>query len=134
LTFRQQIRSSCCNCRSRSISWIIFPKQLDFRWGLQQFFFHVHFRRTILIGRFGTGNNWGKGYYLEDTELINDILNTVRKETESCDCLQGFQLAHSLVGVTGPGMVTLIINKLREEYPDCMRLSYFQIWNEVSFF
>ena len=44
----------------------------------------------------------------------------VRKEAESCDCLQGFQLTHSLGGGTGSGMGTLLISKIREEYPDRM--------------
>ena len=42
----------------------------------------------------------------------------IRKEAESCDCLQGFQMTHSLGGGTGSGMGTLLISKLREEYPD----------------
>jgi len=41
----------------------------------------------------------------------------VRKEAESCDCLQGFQITHSLGGGTGSGMGTLLISKIREEYP-----------------
>ena len=32
--------------------------------------------------------------------------------------MQGFQLAHSLGGGTGSGMGTLLISKIREEYPD----------------
>merc|ERR1712125_127952 len=35
-----------------------------------------------------------------------------------CDCLQGFQLCHSLGGGTGSGMGALLISKVREEYPD----------------
>lgn len=31
---------------------------------------------------------------------------------------QGFQLTHSLGGGTGSGMGTLMISKIREEYPD----------------
>eukprot|EP00079_Xenopus_tropicalis_P019929 XP_012810205.1 PREDICTED: tubulin beta-1 chain [Xenopus tropicalis] len=45
-------------------------------------------------------------------------MDVVRTESESCDCLQGFQLVHSLGGGTGSGMGTLLINKIREEYPD----------------
>jgi tubulin beta len=45
-------------------------------------------------------------------------LDVVRKEAEGCDCLQGFQLTHSLGGGTGSGMGTLLISKIREEYPD----------------
>ena len=31
-------------------------------------------------------------------ELVDSVLDVVRKESESCDCLQGFQLTHSLGG------------------------------------
>ncbi|KAI0220865.1 Tubulin beta chain (Beta tubulin) [Massospora cicadina] len=39
----------------------------------------------------GAGNNWAKGYYTEGAELVDNILEIVRKETENCDSLQGFQ-------------------------------------------
>lgn len=64
------------------------------------------------------GNNWAKGHYTEGAELVDHILDVMRKESESCDCLQGFQLAHSLGGGTGSGLGTLLISKIREEYPD----------------
>jgi len=50
--------------------------------------------------------------------LIDSVLDVVRKEAESSDCLQGFQLTHSMGGGTGSGMGTLLISKIREEYPD----------------
>ena len=49
---------------------------------------------------------------------MDAVLDVVRKESETCDCLQGFQLTHSLGGGTGSGMGTLLISKIREEYPD----------------
>ena len=53
-------------------------------------------------------------------ELVDSVLDVTRKEAEGCDCLQGFQLTHSLGGGTGSGMGTLLISKIREEYPDRM--------------
>lgn len=44
----------------------------------------------------GAGNNWAKGHYTEGAELVDSVLDVVRKEVEGCDCLQGFQLTHSL--------------------------------------
>ena len=72
----------------------------------------------------GAGNNWAKGHYTEGAELIDSVLDVVRKEAESCDCLQGFQIAHSLGGGTGSGMGTLLAAKVREEYPDRMLLTF----------
>ena len=72
----------------------------------------------ILLGFSGAGNNWAKGHYTEGAELLDTVLDNVRREAENCECLQGFQLAHSLGGGTGSGMGTLLMTKIREEYPD----------------
>ncbi|XP_011847703.1 PREDICTED: tubulin beta-1 chain isoform X2 [Mandrillus leucophaeus] len=55
---------------------------------------------SFVHGNSGAGNNW------------------------SCDCLQGFQIVHSLGGGTGSGMGTLLMNKIREEYPDRIMNSF----------
>ncbi|EAT43523.1 AAEL005052-PA [Aedes aegypti] len=73
---------------------------------------------NYVYGQSGAGNNWAKGHYTEGAELVDNVLEVIRKESENCDCLQGFQLAHSLGGGTGSGMGTLLISKIREEYPD----------------
>jgi tubulin beta len=87
----------------------------------------------------GAGNNWAKGmlvchvdlysllgHYTEGSEMVDQVLESIRREVESCDSMQGFQLCHSLGGGTGSGMGTLILTKLREEYPDRM-LSTFSV-------
>ena len=35
-----------------------------------------------------SGNNWAKGHYTEGAELVDSVLDVVRKESEGCDCLQ----------------------------------------------
>ncbi|XP_063371968.1 tubulin beta chain-like [Cydia amplana] len=73
---------------------------------------------NFVFGQSGAGNNWAKGHYTEGAELVDAVMDVVRKESENCDCLQGFQLTHSLGGGTGSGMGTLLLSKIREEYPD----------------
>ncbi|KAL0809121.1 hypothetical protein ABMA28_012745 [Loxostege sticticalis] len=73
---------------------------------------------NFVFGQSGAGNNWAKGHYTEGAELVDSVMDVVRKEAEPCDCLQGFQLTHSLGGGTGSGLGTLLLSKLREEYPD----------------
>lgn len=41
-----------------------------------------------------------------------------------CLLISGFQVCHSLGGGTGSGMGTLLISKIREEYPDRMMLTF----------
>ncbi|RMY91805.1 hypothetical protein D0861_02864, partial [Hortaea werneckii] len=79
---------------------------------------------NFVFGQSGAGNNWAKGHYTEGAELVDNVLDVVRREAEGCDCLQGFQITHSLGGGTGAGMGTLLISKIREEFPDRMMATF----------
>lgn len=79
---------------------------------------------NFVFGQSGAGNNWAKGHYTEGAELVDAIMDVVRKESEVCDMLQGFQITHSMGGGTGAGMGTLIVSKIREEYPDRIMSTY----------
>ncbi|KAI4127804.1 MAG: hypothetical protein LQ338_003033 [Usnochroma carphineum] len=79
---------------------------------------------NFVFGQSGAGNNWAKGHYTEGAELVDQVLDVVRREAEGCDCLQGFQITHSLGGGTGAGMGTLLISKIREEFPDRMMATF----------
>merc|ERR1712087_604489 len=69
-------------------------------------------------GASGAGNNWAKGHYTEGAELIDEAVDIIRRETELCECPQGFQLTQSIGGGTGSGMGTLLLLKIRDNYPD----------------
>ena len=79
---------------------------------------------NFIAGASGAGNNWAKGHYTEGAEMVDQILDVIRKEAESSECLQGFQLTHSLGGGTGSGLGTLLLTKIREEYPDRMLCTF----------
>lgn len=57
------------------------------------------------------------------TPLLTGV-RIVYRQAESCDCLQGFQITHSLGGGTGSGMGTLLLSKIREEFPDRMMATF----------
>ncbi|KAK0162010.1 hypothetical protein PV327_008387 [Microctonus hyperodae] len=79
---------------------------------------------NFIFGQNGAGNNWAKGYYTEGAEIVESVMDVIRKEAEHCDCLQGFQFCHSLGGGTGSGMGSLIQSKIKEEYSDRMLTSF----------
>ena len=79
---------------------------------------HLFRPDNFVFGQSGAGNNWAKGHYTEGAELVDAVIEVIRREAEHCDCLQGFQMTHSLGGGTGSGMGTLLVSKMREEYPD----------------
>ena len=72
---------------------------------------------NYLEGTGGGHHNWAKGYYTDGAEIIDEVLEVIRKEAEGCEYMEGFHLCHSLGGGTGSGLGTLIISKLKEEYP-----------------
>jgi tubulin beta len=99
----------------RAVLLDLEPGSLDvIRFGPFGLLFHPN---NFISGQNGANSNWAKGYYTNGAELIESVLNVVRREAESCDSLQGFQMTHSLGGGTGSGMGSLVISKLREEYP-----------------
>lgn len=71
-----------------------------------------------MTGRCGAGNNWARGHYTEGAEIIDAVLDVTRRQVEKCDCLQGFQMVHSIGGGSGSGMGTLLLKNLKEEYQD----------------
>ena len=79
---------------------------------------------NFIFGQSSAGNVWAKGHYTEGAELVDSVMDVVRREAEGCDSLQGFQITHSLGGGTGSGMGTLLISKIREEFPDRMMATF----------
>ena len=63
---------------------------------------------NFVFGQSGAGNNWAKGHYMEGAERVDAVLEVVRKKCEKFDCLQGFQLTHSLRGGTGSVSETVV--------------------------
>ncbi|EAW88505.1 hCG1747788 [Homo sapiens] len=42
---------------------------------------------NFIFGQCGARNNWARGHYTEGAELMESVMDIVRKESESCDCL-----------------------------------------------
>ena len=79
---------------------------------------------NFVYGQTGAGNNFAKGYYTEGAEVVDHVLDVLRKEAENCENVQGLQLVHSLGGGTGSGMGSLLISKIRELHPNKIVKTY----------
>jgi len=82
---------------------------------------------NCVVGKYGASQIWAKGYYSEGENLIDAVIDTIQREVEACDSLQGFQFTHSLGGGTGSGFGTLLIDTIRETYPDSI-ISTFSVY------
>ena len=54
---------------------------------------------NFVFGQTGAGNNWAKGHYTEGAELIDSVLDVVRKEAEGSAHVQGFQIRRTSVAL-----------------------------------
>lgn len=79
---------------------------------------------NFIHGSSSSANIYAKGYYTDGAELCDKILETLRKEAEECDLIQGIQIMHSLGGGTGSGLGALMMMKIEEEYPDKMLATF----------
>lgn len=52
------------------------------------------------------------------------ILDSIRKQTESCTSFAGFFIFHSMGGGTGSGLTTLLMQKLANEYGKKHKLEF----------
>ncbi|KAL0864040.1 hypothetical protein Bca101_043158 [Brassica carinata] len=76
---------------------------------------------NFVFGQSGAGNNWAKGHYTEGAELIDSVLDVVRKEAENCDCLQGVPFVGRRNWIWNGNTVDI---EDQEEYPDRMMLTF----------
>ncbi|CAD7948636.1 unnamed protein product [Amoebophrya sp. A25] len=60
----------------------------------------------------GAGNCYAKAFHTEGPDLADQVLETVRKEVEKCECLQGVQFTHSICGGAGSGLTGLLLKTL----------------------
>jgi hypothetical protein len=81
-------------------------------------------RHRVTSIKEAVGKDLLKAFVIFEEFFIPQVFDVIRKEAEAVDCLQGFQLTHSLGGGTGSGMGTLLLKRVREEYPDRIVCSY----------
>jgi len=87
---------------------------------------------NVVRGGKSTGNNYAKGRLTDGPELLERSMDVIRREVESIDSLQGFQIIHGIGGGTGSGYCTLLMEQLAQEYPDNL-VSNYTIFPAVKF-
>jgi len=78
----------------------------------------------LISGKEDAANNYARGHYTIGKELIDTVLNRVRKLTENCSGLQGFMVFHSFGGGTGSGFTSLLMERLSVDYGKKSKLEF----------
>jgi len=71
---------------------------------------------NLISGKEDAANNFARGYCTVGAEIIEKIMEPIRKMADSCEKLQGFLLFHSFGGGTGSGLNALLVDSLANEY------------------
>jgi len=99
----------------RSVFIDLEPSVIDeIRSGSLRNFFHPE---TMISGKEDAANNYARGHYTVGKEMIDRVMDKIRRQTESSSGFQGFLVYHSFGGGTGSGFTALLQERISTEYP-----------------
>lgn len=78
----------------------------------------------LITGKEDAANNYARGHYTIGKELIDDVMDRVRRVAENCGGLQGFLFTHSFGGGTGSGFGALLLERLSVEFNKKSKLEF----------
>ncbi|EDV27200.1 Tubulin alpha-1C chain [Trichoplax sp. H2] len=79
---------------------------------------------TLIHGKEDAANNYARGHYTVGKELIELVLDRLRKVADQCHSLQGFLVFHSFGGGTGSGFSSLLLERLSVDYGKKSKLQF----------
>ncbi|CDS08892.1 Putative Tubulin alpha chain [Lichtheimia ramosa] len=78
----------------------------------------------LITGKEDAANNYARGHYTVGKELVDTVLDRVRKLADNCNGLQGFLVFHSFGGGTGSGFGALLMERLSVDYGKKSKLEF----------
>ncbi|KAI9831068.1 MAG: alpha-tubulin [Phylliscum demangeonii] len=78
----------------------------------------------MITGKEDAANNYARGHYTVGKDLIERVMENVRRVADGCSGLQGFLVFHSFGGGTGSGFGALLMERLSAEYGKKCKLEF----------
>merc|ERR1712203_1178090 len=78
----------------------------------------------LINGKEDAANNYARGHYTIGKEVVDLVLDRIRKLADACTGLQGFLLFHSFGGGTGSGFASLLMERLSVDYGKKSKLEF----------
>jgi tubulin alpha len=78
----------------------------EVRSGLYKDLYHPE---QIINGKEDAANNYARGHYTTGKEIVDLVLDRIRKLADNCTGLQGFLVFHATGGGTGSGLGSLLL-------------------------
>ncbi|KAH0839951.1 Tubulin/FtsZ, GTPase domain-containing protein [Lanmaoa asiatica] len=79
---------------------------------------------TMITGKEDAANNYARGHYTVGKELIDPVMDKLRRLADNCSGLQGFFVFHSFGGGTGSGFGALLLERLSTDYGKKSKLEF----------
>ncbi|KAI9592679.1 alpha tubulin 6 [Syncephalis fuscata] len=106
----------------RSVMIDLEPAVVDeIRTGSYRQLFHPE---QLISGKEDAANNYARGHYTIGKELVESVVDRIRKLADNCSGLQGFLLFHSFGGGTGSGLGALLMERLSKDYGKKTKLEF----------
>lgn len=114
--------TECGKFVPRSIFVDMEPTVIDeVRTGAYRDLFHPG---QLVNGKEDAANNFVRGYSTIGGEMIDSVMDKVRKMAEQSNSLQGFFLFHSFGGGTGSGFSALLMDHIGDEFAKKCKLEF----------
>ncbi|KAG1210988.1 hypothetical protein G6F35_010537 [Rhizopus arrhizus] len=98
------------------------PSVIDeVRTGAYKDLFHPE---QLISGKEDAANNYARGHYTVGKEMVDNVLDRIRKLADNCSGLQGFLVFHSFGGGTGSGFGALLMERLSVDYGKKSKLEF----------
>lgn len=78
----------------------------------------------LITGKEDAANNYARGHYTIGKEIVDLVLDRIRKLADQCTGLQGFLVFHSFGGGTGSGFTSLLMERLSVDYGKKSKLEF----------
>ncbi|EPY86206.1 tubulin, alpha 1 isoform 8-like protein [Camelus ferus] len=93
----------------------------EVRTGTYRQLFHPE---QLITGKEDAANNYARGHYTIGKEIIDLVLDRIRKLVDQCTGLQGFLVFHSFGGGSGSGFTSLLMERLSVDYGKKSKLEF----------
>ena len=106
----------------RAVMVDLEPTVIDeVRTGTYRQLFHPE---QLISGKEDAANNFARGHYTVGKEIVDLVLDRIRKLADNCTGLQGFLCFHSTGGGTGSGFASLLLERLSIDYGKKTKLGF----------
>ena len=106
----------------RAVFLDLEPSVIDeIRTGTYRQLFHPE---QMVSGKEDAANNYARGHYTVGKEIVDLVLDRMRKLADNCTGLQGFLIFHSFGGGTGSGFTSLLMERLSVDYGKKSKLEF----------